>query len=151
MAGCGECPDYFEVDNSQVVIFSPMQLFKDGKAEDAQTVCMQVTFDKETCDMKLPEKYQFLDYGTDLYAPQSTLDESGRRILTAWLRMPETGRWKMAGNDVYSACCGSAERPHLFPRSSECTGSIYKAEISEPSEADESGYRLRFSGGWGIK
>ena len=51
-----ECPDYFEVDNSQVVIFSPMQLFKDGKAEDAQTVCMQVTFDKETCDMKLPEK-----------------------------------------------------------------------------------------------
>ena len=51
-----ECPDYFEVDNSQVVIFSPMQLFKDGKADDAQTVCMQVTFDKETCDMKLPEK-----------------------------------------------------------------------------------------------
>ena len=29
-------PDYFEVDNSQVVIFSPMQLFKDGKADDAQ-------------------------------------------------------------------------------------------------------------------
>ena len=38
-----ECPDYFEVDNRQVVIFSPMQLFKDGKADDAQTVCMQVT------------------------------------------------------------------------------------------------------------
>ena len=28
-----------------------------------------VEFYKETCDMKLPEKYQFLDYGTDLYAP----------------------------------------------------------------------------------
>ena len=53
-------------------------------------------FDKETCAMELPEEYQFLDYGTDLYGPQSTLDEKGRRVLTAWLRMPEPvdGKWQ---------------------------------------------------------
>lgn len=56
---------------------------------DAQAVCMQVNFDEETCQMQLADEYQFMDYGMDLYAPQSTLDEKGRRILTAWLRMPE--------------------------------------------------------------
>ena len=37
----------------------------------------------------IPDTYQFLDYGLDLYAPQSTVDETGQRIITAWLRMPE--------------------------------------------------------------
>ena len=138
-----ECPDYFEVDNSQVVIFSPMQLFKDGKAEDAQTVCMQVTFDKETCDMKLPEKYQFLDYGTDLYAPQSTLDESGRRILTAWLRMPEPdGKWQ---GMMCIPRVVEVQKDHIYFRVHPNVQAVYTKEISEPSEADESGYRLRFS------
>ena len=139
-----ECPDYFEVDNSQVVIFSPMQLFKDGKAEDAQTVCMQVTFDKETCDMKLPEKYQFLDYGTDLYAPQSTLDESGRRILTAWLRMPEPVDGKWQGMMCIPRVVEAKEN-HIYFRVHPNIQAAYTKEISEPSEADESGYRLRFS------
>ncbi len=79
--------------------------------------------------MKLPEKYQFLDYGTDLYAPQSTLDEEWQKNPDSMASYAGTGRWKMAGNDVYSACCGSAERSHLFPRSSECTGSIYKGNL----------------------
>ena len=139
-----ECPDYFEVDNSQVVIFSPMQLFKDGKAEDAQTVCMQVTFDKETCDMKLPEKYQFLDYGTDLYAPQSTLDESGRRILTAWLRMPEPVDGKWQGMMCIPRIV-EVQKDHIYFRVHPNVQAVYTKEISEPSEADESGYRLRFS------
>lgn len=84
-----ECPDYFEVDGKQIIIFSPMGFLKDGKADDAQAVCMQVKFDEKTCQMQLTDEYQFMDYGMDLYAPQSTLDEKGRRILTAWLRMPE--------------------------------------------------------------
>ena len=139
-----ECPDYFEVDNSQVVIFSPMQLFKDGKADDAQTVCMQVTFDKETCDMKLPEKYQFLDYGTDLYAPQSTLDESGRRILTSWLRMlePVDGKWQ---GMMFIPRVVEVQKDHIYFRVHPNVQAVYTKEISELSEADESGYRLRFS------
>ena len=39
--------------------------------------------------MEIPDQYQFLDYGLDLYAPQTTLDAAGRRVLVAWLRMPE--------------------------------------------------------------
>ena len=46
--------------------------------------------------MELSDSYQFFDYGTDLYAPQSTVDEKGRRIIIAWLRMPEPvdGKWQ---------------------------------------------------------
>ena len=139
-----ECPDYFEVDNRQVVIFSPMQLFKDGKAEDAQTVCMQVKFDKETCAMELPEEYQFLDYGTDLYAPQSTLDEEGRRILTAWLRMPEPVDGKWQGMMCIPRVVEVKEN-HIYFRVHPNVQAAYTKEISAPSEADESGYRLRFS------
>ena len=139
-----ECPDYFEVDNRQVVIFSPMQLFKDGKAEDAQTVCMQVKFDKETCAMELPEEYQFLDYGTDLYAPQSTFDEEGRRILTAWLRMPEPVDGKWQGMMCIPRVVEVKEN-HIYFRVHPNVQAAYTKEISAPSEADESGYRLRFS------
>ena len=56
---------------------------------------MNVAFDEETCTMNLSGEYQFLDYGQDLYAPQSTLDEEGRRTVIAWMRMPEAvdGKW----------------------------------------------------------
>ena len=62
-----ECPDYFEVDGTQLLIFSPMGFLKDGKADENQSICMQVSFDRESCRMELPDSYQFLDYGLDLY------------------------------------------------------------------------------------
>lgn len=39
--------------------------------------------------MTLTEPLSFLDYGLDLYAPQSTVDEAGRRVLVGWMRMPQ--------------------------------------------------------------
>ena len=62
-----ECPDYFEVDGTQLLIFSPMGFLKDGKADENPSICMQVSFDRESCRMELPDSYQFLDYGLDLY------------------------------------------------------------------------------------
>lgn len=29
-----------------------------------------------------------MDYGLDLYAPQTTLDAEGRRVMISWMRMP---------------------------------------------------------------
>ena len=139
-----ECPDYFEVDGSQVLIFSPMGFMKDGKADDSQAICMQVKFNEESCQMELPAEYQFMDYGTDPYAPQSTLDAEGRRILTAWIRMPEPvdGRWQgmMCIPRVVEVKDGRIYF-HVHPN----IQAAYTREISAPSEADESGYRVRFS------
>lgn len=84
-----ECPDYFEVNGGQILIISPMGLLQEAPMEENHTICMPVAFDEKTCSMKIPDEYQYLDYGLDLYAPQTTLDEAGRRVLVAWLRMPE--------------------------------------------------------------
>lgn len=42
-----ECPDYFEVNGKHIIIFSPMGILKDGKADENQAICMQVSFDKK--------------------------------------------------------------------------------------------------------
>lgn len=112
-----ECPDLVATQDANVLIFSPMGLITDGHHHTNHAICIPVEFDEKNCTLKnlhhsatapepssetelTPEelaaaqiadqgKYQYLDYGLDLYAPQSTLDAQGRRILTAWLRMPE--------------------------------------------------------------
>ena len=94
--------------------------------------------------MELPDEYQLLDYGTDLYAPQSTLDEEGRRILTAWLRMPEPVDGKWQGMMCIPRVVEVKEN-HIYFRVHPNVQAAYTREISAPSEADESGYRLRFS------
>lgn len=102
-----ECPDYFETEGGNVLMLSVMGLLKDPGLEENHTVCCLADFEEETCTMKMDEKWQFFDYGLDLYAPQSTADENGRRVLTAWARMPEPV------DGVWSGCIkGPLHRPH---------------------------------------
>lgn len=84
-----ECPDYFETKGGKVLILSAMGFLKNGEKEKNQSICFHVEFDQSSCRMEIPDTYQFLDYGLDLYAPQTTLDAEGRRILSAWVRMPK--------------------------------------------------------------
>ena len=139
-----ECPDYFEVDGAGVVIFSPMGFLKDGKADENQTICMLADFEKETCTMLLPEDYQFLDYGLDLYAPQSTVDEDGRRVLMAWLRMPEAVDGKWLGMQCLPRVVEVRNGWIYFHVHPNIQGAFTR-KIASPLEADENGYRLRFS------
>lgn len=84
-----ECPDLFETDGGQVLFLSVIGLLEKDGREGEHTICFHVDFQEDTCQMTIPDTYQFLDYGLDLYAAQTTLDEAGRRIMIAWLRMPE--------------------------------------------------------------
>ena len=84
-----ECPDYFETKGGKVLILSAMGFLKNGEKEKNQSICFHVEFDQSSCRIEIPDTYQFLDYGLDLYAPQTTLDAEGRRILSAWVRMPK--------------------------------------------------------------
>lgn len=90
-----ECPDYFETDGVQVLFISPMGMLKDGKAEENHTICIIVNFEEKNCMMEIKNTYQYLDYGLDLYAPQSTVDADGSRVMAAWIRMPQPvdGKW----------------------------------------------------------
>lgn len=83
-----ECPDYFNLDGKDCLIFSPMQWPQDG--DDYQNLNASVlavgTVDWETKQF-VPESYQELDHGLDYYAPQTLEDEAGRRICIAWMQM----------------------------------------------------------------
>ncbi len=137
-----ECPDFFEIDGNGVTIFSPMGFFNDGNGYDSVAVCMLSSFDENTGKMELSEDYQLFDYGIDLYAPQSTTDKDGNRVVIAWARMPEAiitekGEWcgmmciprivDVKNNHVYI-------RPHTNVKNSFVT------KLSAPKK---SGYMLK--------
>lgn len=137
-----ECPDFFEIDGKGVTIFSPMGFFNDGNGYDSVAVCMLSSFDENTGKMELSEDYQLFDYGIDLYAPQSTTDKDGNRVVIAWARMPEAvitekGEWcgmmciprivDVKNNHVYI-------RPHTNVKNSFVT------KLSAPKK---SGYMLK--------
>ena len=84
-----ECPDLFPLGDSHVFIGSPMCIGKPGEGYEHHSLCAAASFDAETCSLRLTGKLQYIDYGMDLYAPQTNLDKDGRRVLTAWMRMPE--------------------------------------------------------------
>ena len=137
-----ECPDFFEIDGKGVTIFSPMGFFNDRNGYDSVAVCMLSSFDENTGKMELSENYQLFDYGIDLYAPQSTTDKDGNRVVIAWARMPEAvitekGEWcgmmciprivDVKNNHVYI-------RPHTNVKNSFVT------KLSAPKK---SGYMLK--------
>ena len=137
-----ECPDFFDIDGKGVTIVSPMGFFNDGNGYDSVAVCMLSSFDENTGKMELSEDYQLFDYGIDLYAPQSTTDKDGNRVVIAWARMPEAiitekGEWcgmmciprivDVKNNHVYI-------RPHTNVKNSFVT------KLSAPKK---SGYMLK--------
>lgn len=83
-----ECPDVFEIDGRHVLISSPLGLLSGTDYPGNQSTMQLLSFDAENGSMRLEGKQSFLDYGMDLYAPQSCLDEKGRRCVIAWVRMP---------------------------------------------------------------
>lgn len=85
-----ECPDLFKVDGNYLLVMSPENIISDDINYTNNSVYSIVDFDEENCDMKLINKQKFLDEGLDLYAPQTTLDEFGNRVLIGWMRMPLT-------------------------------------------------------------
>ena len=83
-----ECPDLFNVDGSYVLVMSPENIINDDINYSNNAVYSIVNFNEETCEMNLINNQAFLDEGLDLYAPQTTLDKFGNRILIGWMRMP---------------------------------------------------------------
>ena len=85
-----ECPDYFEINGGGILMVSPMGAgCKTGKRRRISPSALLYNFEENSCRMEIPDQYQFADYGMDLYAPQTTVDAQGRRIMEAWIRMPQ--------------------------------------------------------------
>lgn len=105
-----ECPDIFKIGDTHVFMGSPMYIEEDAGGYEHHAVCMTAEFDAGSCMLTFPEKdtdnesysmhsdgknelcpgrYQYVDYGMDLYAPQTNVDKEGRRVMIAWMRMPK--------------------------------------------------------------
>src|SRR5699024_6781531 len=81
-----ECPDLFELDNQDILIVSPQGLKADGylfnNIYQAGYFSGTVDYDKTAYQHGA---FTELDRGFDFYAPQTTLNNKGRRLLFAWM------------------------------------------------------------------
>lgn len=133
-----ECPDYFEVNGHGVLIFSPM-----GIDAGNQAVCTPAEFNEESCTMSIDKNYVFFDYGLDLYAPQSTVDSEGKRVVIAWLRMPEPMNNGAIGIYSIPRVCEVIGN-HIYFKPHPNIKSKFTKEIISPKEADSiGGYMLK--------
>lgn len=99
-----ECPDYFRLADTDVLIISPMEMepvdheFHPGHGVIAFLGTADLS--KGYFDRK---KVQAIDHGLDFYAPQTIESLDGRRIMIGWMRNWATTSCKKAGARLYGA------------------------------------------------
>ena len=83
-----ECPDVFHLDGKDVIIMSPIQMKQQGYqyCNISSTLAMIGEIDWENLTYQLETEHE-IDRGLDFYAPQSTMNAEGKRIITAWMQM----------------------------------------------------------------
>ncbi|MBO5622498.1 MAG: glycoside hydrolase family 32 protein, partial [Butyrivibrio sp.] len=85
-----ECPDYFELDKTQILIVSPQDMEGDG-GEFHPGNGTVLFIGRKKSDLSFERKsVQTLDFGMDFYAPQTLLSKDGRRILIGWMQNWDT-------------------------------------------------------------
>lgn len=84
-----ECPDIFKTNDTHVFMGSLMYIAEKEKGYESHAVCACTEFDPSFCTMEIPEQFQYVDYGLDLYAVQTNLDKESRRVMIGWMRMPQ--------------------------------------------------------------
>lgn len=136
-----ECPDYFEADGRGVLIFSPMGVMTDGKKYEDLAVCAFAEFSEKDCTIQISDEYTLLDHGQDLYAPQSTTDAEGRRVLLAWARMPEPMDGERSGMFCIPRVV-EVKKDHIYFRPHPNVSSRFTKKISHLSEAGEGGCKI---------
>lgn len=83
-----ECPSIFELNGRDVLIVSPQGMDKAGEHYNNlhQSGYTVGKLNYETAELAHGEFIE-LDRGFDFYAPQTFMDDKGRRILIAWMDM----------------------------------------------------------------
>ncbi len=87
-----ECPDYYEIDNYGILQFCPQGLAtQENKFRNIYQngYLIGSPLDLKTGKFECGEFYE-LDKGFDFYAMQTMQDKQGRRLLFAWMGLPET-------------------------------------------------------------
>lgn len=87
-----ECPDYMMLDDYEVLLVSPQGILPTQyEHHNPYSVCYMLgTVDWDTVTFNPSSSLRLLDYGFDMYAPQTFVDEKGRRIMWAWMGIGDT-------------------------------------------------------------
>ena len=99
--GVWECPDFFTLDGEKVLFVSPIEMKAKGYEfhNGNNSIYFVGRFDDEKKKFEGGEPFS-IDYGTDFYAPQTTLLPDGRRIMIAWMQswhnlwIPRGQKWQ---------------------------------------------------------
>ena len=85
-----ECPDLIEIDGKTLLICCPQGVATKGIQYQNiyQFGYFELNLDLNNKTYSI-SSFQELDYGFDIYAPQTFVDEKGRRILLAWMGIPD--------------------------------------------------------------
>jgi beta-fructofuranosidase len=122
-----ECPDFFSLGEQQLLLFSPQRMPSQGLDYHNlhSTVYMWGEWDKHT-GLFHKGGYAPVDQGFDFYAPQTTLDHKGRRIVMAWM---DTWNIRIVTQEKQHHWAGAL----TLPRQMVCTddGAIYFHPIEE--------------------
>lgn len=88
-----ECPDLFWLDGELCLICCPQGVKKQGVDywNVHQCVIMRLKYDSEANVYEVMDEghIPMVDRGFDFYAPQSFVDEKGRRIIIGWMGIPD--------------------------------------------------------------
>ncbi len=85
-----ECPDLFRIGDAAVIQYCAMYAGDDDDGYPHRAYWCLADFDPEAGTLAPRGARHLMDCGDDLYAPETTTDKSGRRVMIAWLRMPES-------------------------------------------------------------
>lgn len=86
-----ECPDYFELDNQGVLLFSPQGLAAEGdQYHNIYQTGYLIGSPLNTATGEFEHgPFEELDRGFDFYAAQTMDTPDGRRLLVAWMGLPD--------------------------------------------------------------
>jgi beta-fructofuranosidase len=93
-----ECPDFFELDGTYVILTSPQEMLASGLEfhNGNGTIYLTGSYDKSKHRFDR-EAVRAIDYGHDFYAPQTLLTPDGRRIMIAWMQSWESSNIQPLG------------------------------------------------------
>ena len=97
-----ECPDFFRLDEKQVLIGSAMNMLEDDREFHSGNNSFYMTgeYDRESESYR-EEVVRPMDYGIDFYAPQTLEAPDGRRILIGWMQNPDTANQRTVSHPVF--------------------------------------------------
>jgi len=85
-----ECPSLFSLGGSDVLMLSPQGVNADPACQPGYNSGYFVGRLDVRTGAYAHGSFRLLDHGFDFYAPQTTLDASGRRLMVAWMNIWDT-------------------------------------------------------------